>query len=47
MQDDILFSYMTVREALLFAANLKLKKSKKEKEEIVNKLLDTLKLKDV
>lgn len=47
MQDDILFSYMTVREALLFAANLKLNKSGPEKTQIVNKLLDLLKLSGV
>lgn len=48
MQDDILYMHFTVREALKFAADLKLAhKPEEEKEEIVNKLLDTLSLKAV
>ena len=30
MQDDVLFNFFTPKEALTFAARLKLKKSKKE-----------------
>ena len=41
MQDDILYSYFTPREALLFAANMKLNhKSIEEREALVNGLIE-------
>jgi len=46
MQDDILFQHFTVREALRFAADLKLaNKTDEEKEDRVNKLIEQLGLK--
>ena len=42
MQDDILFQFFTPREALRFAARLKLKIPKKEQDEKVEKLLTDL-----
>lgn len=46
MQDDILFMHFTVREALRFAADMKLAhKSNEEKEATVTALIDQLGLK--
>jgi ABC-type multidrug transport system ATPase subunit len=46
MQDDILYSHFTPREALSFAANLKLGHlSEEEKEKKINELIDQLGLK--
>ena len=42
MQDDTLFEYFTVREAILFAAKLKLTVSEQEKEERVAQIIDEL-----
>jgi len=42
MQDDVVFAYFTVKEALTFAARLKLKVSHEEQDERVNKLIDDL-----
>jgi ABC-type multidrug transport system ATPase subunit len=39
MQDDILFPYFTVREALVFAARLKLRCSEAEQDERIDKLI--------
>ena len=39
MQDDVLFAYFTVREALTFAARLRLKVPIKEQDERVNNLI--------
>ena len=44
MQDDILFKYFTPREAIRFAAKLKLDKSDKEIDELVERLLSDLML---
>lgn len=44
MQDDIIFQYFTVREALVFAARLKLKVSIEEQEKRVDRLLYNLDL---
>ena len=44
MQSDVLMSTMTVRETLMFAANLKLDLSMEEKIERVNDLTKRLKL---
>jgi ABC-type multidrug transport system ATPase subunit len=44
MQDDILFKLFTPREALTFAATLKLAKSKEEINRRVNVLIDELRL---
>lgn len=46
MQDDALFSFFTPREAITFAARLKLKISKKDQEDRVEKLLKQLGLND-
>ena len=46
MQDDILYEHFTVKEALIFAASLKLcHKSRQERLELVEKLIDELGLK--
>ena len=42
MQDDVLFEYFTVREAIRFAARLKLRGSKKYKEERVESIISEL-----
>jgi len=42
MQDDILFEYFTVREALEFAANLKLRISAQERKERVDEIIKEL-----
>jgi len=42
MQDDIIFRYFTVREALTFAARLKLKISVEEQDKRINKLIKEL-----
>ena len=39
MQDDVIFEYFTVREALLFAAKLKLNLSEEEINRRVNDLI--------
>lgn len=49
MQDDIIFQYFTVREALQFAARLKLKVDIEEQDKRVDRLLynlDLIKCKD-
>ena len=46
MQDDILFPYFTVKEALTFAARLKLTIPENEQDERVEKLINDLGLKD-
>lgn len=47
MQDDCLFGYFTVREALTFAARLKLKVPEQEQDKRIDKLLDDLGLSQV
>ena len=47
MSDDVLFSFMTVKEALVFAADLRVKGSQIDKEIKVTKLLKDLGLWDV
>ena len=42
MQDDVLFATFTVREALTFAARLKLKTSIEEQDDLVCQLIDDL-----
>jgi len=42
MQDDVLFNYFTVEEALTFAARLRLKYSTKEQDRCVRQLLNDL-----
>ena len=42
MQDDVLYQYFTVREALTFAARLKLKMTKEEQDKRVEKLIKDL-----
>ena len=42
MQDDIIFSYFTVKEALRFAARLKLNISEQEQEKKINQLIQDL-----
>ena len=44
MQDDIIFQYFTVREAMIFAARLKLKVDIEEQEKRVDRLLFNLDL---
>jgi ATP-binding cassette subfamily G (WHITE) protein 2 len=44
MQDDIIFQYFTVREALIFAARLKLKVNIEEQNKRVTRLLHNLDL---
>lgn len=39
MQDDILFSHFTVREALVFAARLKLKTPEAEQDRLVERII--------
>lgn len=47
MQDDILFSFFTVREALTFAARLRLTVPQAEQDEIISKLIGELGLTQV
>lgn len=47
MQDDILYTYFTPREALTFAARLKLRGTQKKKEQRVEELLEELGLSNV
>jgi ATP-binding cassette, subfamily G (WHITE), eye pigment precursor transporter len=47
MQDDVVFEYFTVREALIFAARLKLGVSEEEQDERVDQLLKDLQLEGV
>jgi ABC-type multidrug transport system ATPase subunit len=47
MQDDIIFRYFTVREALTFAARLKLKIPEAEQDLKITKLIDELGLSHV
>lgn len=47
MQDDCLFGYFTVREALTFAARLKLKVPEQEQDKRIDKLLEDLGLSQV
>ena len=42
MQDDVLFGYFTVKEALTFSARLRLKISEAAQDERINKLIDDL-----
>ena len=42
MQDDCLFAYFTVKEAMTFAARLKLQISEQEQDERVQTLIDDL-----
>ncbi len=42
MQDDVLFATFTVREALRFAARLKLKVSEEEQDQLVEKIIHEL-----
>jgi ABC-type multidrug transport system ATPase subunit len=42
MQDDIIFRYFTVREALTFAARLKLKLTEEQQDAKVTKLIADL-----
>lgn len=42
MQDDVLFGYFTVREALTFAARLRLKISEADQDKRIDKLIDDL-----
>jgi ABC-type multidrug transport system ATPase subunit len=44
MQDDIIFEYFTVKEALIFAARLKLTISKEQQDIRVAKLIKDLSL---
>lgn len=44
MQDDTIFEYFTVREALTFAARLKLQLSIEDQDKRVNKLIQNLSL---
>ena len=44
MQDDIIFEYFTVKEALTFAARLKLKITKEQQDIRVAKLIKDLSL---
>ena len=47
MQDDVIFGYFTVKEALRFAARLKLKIPIEQQEERIEKLIRDLGLQDV
>ena len=47
MQDDCLFGYFTVPEALTFAARLKLKVPEQEQDKRIDKLLEDLGLSQV
>ncbi len=42
MQDDVVFAYFTVKEALTFAARLKLRCSEEEQDTRVNELIKDL-----
>ena len=42
MQDDILFEYFTVKEALTFAATLKLRLTEEERDERVREVIEEL-----
>jgi ABC-type multidrug transport system ATPase subunit len=42
MQDDVLFSFFTVREALTFAARLRLTVSVAEQDKIIEQLMQDL-----
>lgn len=42
MQDDVLFGYFTVKEALTFAARLRLKISEADQDKRIDKLIDDL-----
>ena len=42
MQDDVLFEYFTVREAITFAARLKLQSSKTVQDQRVNNIINEL-----
>ena len=42
MQDDVIFAYFTVKEALTFAARLKLNLSHAEQDKRVEQLIDDL-----
>ena len=44
MQDDLLMETMTVKECLSFAASLKIKGSKSERETVVNNIIRAFKL---
>ncbi|EAR86642.1 ABC-2 family transporter protein (macronuclear) [Tetrahymena thermophila SB210] len=44
MQEDLIMETMTVREALQFAANLKLKMAQQQKDERVNEVIKTMRL---
>lgn len=44
MQDDVVFEYFTVREAITFAARLKLSLSIEEQDKRVSQLIETLSL---
>ena len=46
MQDDVIFEHFTVREALRFAARLKLRIIEKKQEQRINQLLYDLGLED-
>jgi len=42
MQDDVIFAYFTVKEALTFAARLKLHVSEEEQDRRVQQLIEDL-----
>jgi ABC-type multidrug transport system ATPase subunit len=44
MQDDVIFGYFTVREALTFAARLRLKIPEEEQDSRINSLIASLRL---
>lgn len=46
MQDDVLFAYFTVKEALRFAARLKLRCSEEEQERRIDELIGDLGLQE-
>ena len=46
MQDDVIFEHFTVREALRFAARLKLRKSEEKQEIRIDSLIEELGLQD-
>lgn len=46
MQDDIVFAYFTVKEALTFAARLKLHVSREEQDRRIDQLISDLGLQD-
>ena len=47
MQDDLLFAFLTPREALTFSARLKLNKSIEDQDKLISKLLKDLGLTQV